>query len=82
MNRDQYYLFTMPQDRMCPVWVEVYLADGTHHVAPSPFLVMDSAVAYLAQAHPGATVDELDSDSDLAEVREWAATIPLEQIPA
>ena len=80
--REQYYVFTMPLDHMCPVWVEVYLPDGTHHVAPSPFLVMDSAVAYLQQAHPGTTVDELDDEKDLAEVRGWAATMPLEQIPA
>lgn len=82
ISQDQYYLFTMPGDRMCPVWVEVFLTDGTHHVAPSPFLVMDSAVTYLQEAHPGTTVDELDDERDLAEVREWARTMPLEQIPA
>ena len=79
--RDQFYLFTMPGD-MCPVWCETYLADGTHVVAPMPFAAIDQAEQYLRAANPGTTVDQLDSDSDLAEVREWARTMPLEQIPA
>lgn len=78
--RDEYYLFTMPEDRMCPVWVEVWLADGTHHVAPTPFGDMDHAVGFLKLAHPAATVDELDDVNELAEVRGYAATMPLEQI--
>ena len=78
---DQYYLFTMPGD-MCPVWCETYLSDGTHVVAPTPFGTAGQAAAGLKAMHPAATVDELDRDEDLAEVREWARTMPLEQIPA
>jgi hypothetical protein len=80
-TREQYYLFTMPGD-MCPVWAETYLTDGTHVVAPTPFGTVEQAAAELAARHPGTTVDELDRDEDLAEVREWARTMPLEQIPA
>jgi hypothetical protein len=78
---DQFYLFTMPGD-MCPVWSETYLADGTHVVAPTPFGEIADARAYLKGQNPSATVDELDLPEDLAEVRGWAHTCPLEQIPA
>lgn len=78
---DQFYLFTMPDD-MCPVWCETYLADGTHVVAPTPFGAVEQAEAFLRASNPGVTVDQLDRDEDLSEVRQWARTMPLEQIPA
>lgn len=80
-GRDQFYLFTMPGD-ICPVWAEVFLPDGTHHVAPTPYTYVDGAMEGLKNLHPEAIVDELDLDSDIAECREWARTMPLEQIPA
>lgn len=76
---EQFYLFTMPGD-MCTVWCETYLADGTHVVAPTPFGALGQAEAFLRASNPGAIVDQLDSEGDLAEVREWARTMPLEQI--
>ena len=81
-KRDQFYVFTMPGDAMCPVWAEMFGSDGTHTVAPTPFMNPRGAVAELRHRNPGAIVDELDWPSDLAEVRHWAATMPLEQIPA
>jgi hypothetical protein len=81
ITRDQYYLFTMPGD-MCPVWAETYLADGTHVVAPTPVSTIEAAAALLAGLHPGAIVDELDDQGDIAECRQRARTMPLEQIPA
>ncbi len=79
IQRDQFYVFTMPGD-MCPVWAETYLADGTHVVAPMPFATVADSTAYLEARYPGATGDELDDPRDLAEVRTWARTCPLEQI--
>ena len=81
-QRNQFYLFLMPLDSMCPVWAEMYGSDGTHVVAPTPYGTIELAAAQLKAANPGAVVDELDDESDLAEVREWARTMPLEQIPA
>ena len=80
-NRDQFYLFTMPGD-MCPVWSEMFLADGTHTVAPSPCSDMQDAMTAILAANPFATVDELCCDLDIERAREWARTMPLEQIPA
>lgn len=77
-QRDQYYLFTMPGDEL--VWAETYLGDGTHVVAPMPYGDMQAALDYLSGRYPDATVDELDDPRDLAEVRGWARTMPLEQI--
>jgi hypothetical protein len=79
--RDQFYLFTMPDDSMCPVWCELYAADGTHTVAPTPFLLMASALGHLQQANPGCTVDELCEAADIGQCREWARTVPLENLP-
>jgi len=79
--RDQFYLFTMPGD-MCPVWAETYQADGTHAVAPMPMDDMQAAFAWLKASYPDAIVDELVMDRDIEECREWARTMPLEQIPA
>lgn len=78
VTRDQYYLFTVPGDVL--VWAETYLGDGTHVVAPMPYSDMQAALAYLSGRYPGATVDELDDPRELAEVRTWARTRPLEQI--
>lgn len=80
-TRDQFYVFTMPAD-MCPVWAETFLSDGTHVVAPTPYSEVTDAARFLQAANPGATVDELDDPADLAEVREWARSRPLEQIGA
>lgn len=80
MTADQYYVFTLPDDEL--IWAETSLGDGTHVVAPTPFGDMDHAVGFLKLAHPAAVVDELDDPDDLAEVREWARTMPLEQIGA
>jgi len=79
ITRDEYYLFTMPGEDLA--WAETYLNDGTHVVAPTPFADITDAFNYLQDRYPGATVDTLCDASDLAEVREWARTIPLEQIP-
>jgi hypothetical protein len=81
-KRDQFYLFTMPDDSMCPVWVETFGADGSHLVAPMPYTDTQDAMTFLLDANPFAIVDEIDLDSELAEVRGWARTMPLEQIPA
>jgi hypothetical protein len=78
--RDQFYLFTMPGDS-CPVWCELYGSDGTHTVAPTPFLIMASAVGHLERTNPGCTVDVLDLPADIGQCREWARTVPLEQLP-
>jgi hypothetical protein len=78
VTREQYYLFTIPGEEL--VWAETYLSDGTHVVAPMPYSDMDAALAYLTARYPGATVDELDDPRDLAEVRAWARTRPLEQL--
>ena len=80
-TRDQFYLFTMPGD-MCAVWAEMFGADGTHVVAPTPHSDMQDALDALSGLHPDATVDELCDPQDIAEVRTWARTMPLEQIPA
>lgn len=77
--RDQFYLFTMPDD-MCPVWAETFQADGTHVVAPMPMDDMQAAIAWLKASYPHATVDELDDPKDIEQAREWARTMPLEQI--
>jgi hypothetical protein len=79
MTADQYYLFTVPWDS-CPVWSETWLADGTHTVAPTPFSEVADAYAWLKTADPAAVVDELDDPADIDECREWARTMPLEQI--
>jgi hypothetical protein len=80
MSADQYYLFTVPGDEL--VWAETYLGDGTHVVAPTPRTRTHDALVLLKQLQPGATIDFLDDPRDLAEVREWAHTMPLEQIGA
>lgn len=79
--REQYYLFTMPGD-MCPVWAEMYGQDGLHTVAPTPHSDMQDALDALSDLHPGVTVDELCDPAEIAECREWARTMPLEQIGA
>ena len=80
--RDQFYLFLMPLDSVCPVWAEMYGSDGTHVVAPTPYGSIELAAAQLKAANPGATVDELCYETDIDECREWARTMPLEQIAA
>jgi hypothetical protein len=77
--RDEFYLFTMPGD-MCPVWAEMFGADGTHVVAPTPYSRTEDALSALKAANPGATVDELCLGHDIDNAREWARTMPLEQI--
>jgi hypothetical protein len=79
-TRDEFYLFTMPGD-MCPVWCETFGADGTHVVAPMPYSTVADSIAFLTARYPGVTVDELCDDTDITEVRGWARTMPLEQIP-
>ena len=79
--RDQFYLFTMPGD-MCPVWSETFLGDGTHVVAPTPYSDVEDALTALKATNPGCTVDELCDRGDIGAAREWARTMPLEQIPA
>jgi len=81
MSTDQFYLFTLPGD-MCPVWSEFFGTDGTHVVAPSPAMTMDAAKALIRVNNPGAIVDELCMPLDIANAREWARTMPLEQIGA
>ena len=71
----------MPGD-MCPVWAEMYGQDGLHTVAPTPHSDMQDARDALSDLHPGATVDELCDPAEIAECREWARTMPLEQIGA
>lgn len=78
---DQFYLFTMPGD-MCPVWSETFLADGTHVVAPSPCLTVPDAITAILAVSPYATVDELCYELDIERARDWARTMPLEQLPA
>jgi len=80
-QRDEFYLFTMPGD-MCPVWCEMFTMDGAHVVAPTPYSEVQDAMTHLLDANPFATVDELCYESDIDECREWARTMPLEQIPA
>jgi hypothetical protein len=82
ITQDQYYLFMVPDDSMCPVWCETFTADGGHYVGPMPVDSMDDAAASLRRLYPGATVDELCMPLDIANAREWARTMPLEQIPA
>jgi hypothetical protein len=77
-TRDQFY---MPGD-MCPVWFEMFLADGTHTVAPSPFGDPADAMTATMQENPAALVDELFMAEDIAQARTWARTMPLEQLPA
>ena len=80
-QRDQFYLFTVPDD-MCPVWCEMFLAGGQHAVGPTPYSEVELALHALKATNPGATVDELCYEADIAQCREWAATMPLEQLPA
>jgi hypothetical protein len=75
---DQFYLFTVPGDEL--VWAETCLADGTHVVAPTACSDIQDALDLLSDLHPDASVDELCDRRDLAEVRFWARTCPLEQI--
>lgn len=75
---EQYYLFTLPGDEL--VWCEMFTADG-HYVAPTPHTSVQAALCGLEALHPGATVDELCMDSDLAEARMWARECPLEPLP-
>ena len=77
-QRDQYYVFTIPGEFLARA--ETYLGDGTHVVAPTPYGDAQDALDYLSGRYPDATVDELCDPTDLAEVREWARTVPLEQI--
>lgn len=79
-QRDQFYVFTMPGDAMCPVWAEMYGQDGLHTVAPLPHTDTQDALDALSELHPDATVDELCYETDIEECREWARTCPLEQI--
>ncbi len=81
-QRDQYYVFTMPDDAMCPVWAEMFGPDGLHVVAPTPHTDVQDALDALSDLHPDATVDELCYAADIEECREWARAMPLEQIPA
>jgi hypothetical protein len=76
---DQFYLFTVPGDDF--IWCEMYTRAEGHLVAPTPHLEMSSALTALSAREPSATVDELDRADDLAEVREWARTRPLEPLP-
>ena len=82
MARDQFCLFTMPGDEMCPVWSELYGSDGTHVVAPMPYEDLKTSAAALRMMHPDAIIDELDLAADIEQCREWARTMPLEQLPA
>lgn len=82
ITQDQYYLFTMPDDSMCPVWCETFLTDGTHVVAPMPYTDLRTSGRALRGMHPGAWVDELLAEVDILTCRQWAATMPLEQLPA
>ena len=75
VQRDQFYLFTMPGD-MCAVWAETFLADGTHVVhrprtprSPTPRPTSGRPT----RAPPWTSCDDA---RDLAEVREWARTMP------
>ncbi len=81
-QRDQFYVFTMPDDAMCPVWAEMFGPDGLHVVAPTPHTDVQDALDALSELHPDATVDELCDPAEIAECRESARTMPLEQIPA
>jgi hypothetical protein len=80
-TRDEFYLFTMPGD-MCPVWCEMFSANGMHTVAPMPVDTMDAALASLQRIYPGTTIDTLCEPADIGQCREWARTMPLEQIGA
>lgn len=78
---EQYYVFTLPGDD-CPVWAEMFLADGRHVVGPTPFGCVSSAVDGLIRLHPMAVVDELDTPADIGAARRWARVMPLEDIAA
>lgn len=78
---ERYYLFTLPEDSMCPVWCETFLPDGTHVVAPMPYTDLTTSAAELRSLHPVATVDTLCEADDIAQCRKWARTLPLEQLP-
>jgi hypothetical protein len=79
-QRDQYYVFTMPDNTTCPVWAEIYGPGGFHTVAPTPHSDVQDALDALSGLYPDATVDELCLASEIEECREWARTCPLEQI--
>lgn len=81
ITRDQFYLFTMPGQCTPEVWAEIFGADGLHTVAPTPYFEIERAAAFLRERHPGAIVDELCFERDIAECRTWARTMPLENLP-
>jgi hypothetical protein len=73
-KRDQFYVFTNPADTL-PVWAEVFLADGTHTVAPTPYGTVTAAVAGIKAINPGHIVDELCLQFDIDSAREMAGTM-------
>jgi hypothetical protein len=77
---DQFYLFTVPGHDH--IWAETFLANGMHFVAPTAFTLISDAMIWMTTRNPGATVDELCDTVEIAQAREWARTMPLEQITA
>lgn len=51
------------------VYAEMFLADGTHLVAPTPYGDLQDAVGHVAELNPSAYVDWLDDDSVPRETR-------------
>lgn len=66
----QFYVFTMPGDS-CPIWVEGFDELG-HWVAPSPFFDVETALTELDQLHPGAMIDSLCDEDEIADARNLA----------
>ena len=66
----QYYVFTMPNDS-CPIWVEGF-DDLGHWVAPTPFFDVETALRELDQLHPGAVIDSLCDEDEIADARRLA----------
>jgi len=78
MMPEQFYLFTLPGDVL--VWCETFGSEG-HFVAPTPYSGVEDALYGLETLHPGAMVDVLCDAAELAEVRLWARTRPVEPLP-
>jgi hypothetical protein len=75
--RDQFYMFLGLDGQ---IWSEIFLAEGLHMVAPTPFRDMELALAGCGDRNPGATVDELVDATEITQARKWAIECPLEQI--
>jgi hypothetical protein len=76
--RDQFYMFCGPDGW---IWSEIFLADGLHMVAPTPFRGMEDAERVTGERNPEAYVDVLCDEREIDQAIKWAIDRPLEPLP-